>query len=135
MRDKDFNLLQEAYQTVLETDLNTLGMGQATADDYADRANPHSPTDTLVPQQPTPQQGETNEHKAHVAMQLAVSQLEKKQPVGEETLKLIALDQESAEKYGLYLIQHGLPIPQIIKAASPQYSKSLEDYANSNNKN
>lgn len=136
MMDKDLNLLQEAYQTVLETDLSTLAMGQPTEDDYADRANPHSPNDTLVPQQkPTPQEGETNWHKAQVATQLAISQLEKKQSVDNETLKLIALDQESAEKYGLYLIQRGLPIPPIIKTASPAYAKRLEDYVKSDLKN
>ena len=150
MRDKDLISLEEAYQTVQEGKLKSLaaaaalGLGSLahgaspTADDLADRANPHSATDSIystAPQQPVANTGETNEHKAKTAMQSAISNIEKGKQVDMNTLKLIAAYQDVAERYGLYLVQHGLPIPQVIKMASPNYAKRLEDYVNSNLKN
>lgn len=149
MRDKDLISLEEAYQTVQEGKLKSLAAAAAlgvsglahaaspTADDLADRANPHAATDSIypaAPQQPA-NDGETNQHKAQVAFQQAISNHEKGKQVDNNTLNLIAGYQDSAERYGLYLIQHGLPIPPVIKAASPKYTKSLEDYNNSNLKN
>ena len=130
MMDRDLNLLQEAYRTVLETDLSTLAMGQPTEDDYADRATPHEISQAP---QPSQDQGETAWHKAKVAFDKATLQNGKN--VDEETVKAIAGDQETAERYGVYLLQHGLQIPQIIKMASPNYAKSLENSFNSNTKN
>ena len=78
---------------------------------------------------------ETNEHKAHVAMKVAVHDMENKHPVGTNVLELIALDQETAEKYAVYLVQRGHKIPSIIKAASPKYVQEVEDYAKNNLKN
>ena len=146
MRDKDLISLEEAYQTVQEGNfkslaaaaalgLGNLAQGHMTQDDYADRANPHASTDNIVsqPTQPPQNQGETAWHKAKVAYDKAILQNGKN--VNQEALKAIAGDKDIAERYGLYLLQHGLQIPQIIKMASPKYAKSLESSFNSNIKN
>jgi len=143
MRDKDLISLEEAYKVVEEKGfrsmaaaaamgLSNLAHGQMTPDDYADRANPHTATDSVTShaQAPKEDDGETNWHKAQVAVQKAISQ--KGRNVDEHSLELIAGDKETAERYGLYLLQMGLPIPSIIKNASKEKIGATErDFASS----
>jgi hypothetical protein len=141
MRDKDLINLEEAYQTVQEgkfkslaaaaaLGLGNLAHGQMTPDDYTDKANPREVSPTP---QPSPEEGETAWHKAKVAFDKATGQGGRN--VDQETLKAIAGYQDTAEQYGLYLAQRGLPIPQIIKMASPEYAKRLGNFLNSNTRN
>jgi len=146
MRDNDLINLEEAYQTIEENKLKSmaaaaalgfgsLAHGAPTADDLADKANNGSFPVMSQREEPKAVNGETNEHKAHVAMKVAVHDIETGQQVGNNVLELIALDKETAEKYAVYLMQRNKPIPSIIKAASPNYIQNVEDYANSNLKN
>jgi hypothetical protein len=146
MRDNDLINLEEAYQTIEENKLRSLAAaaalglgglahGAPTADDLADKANNGSFPVMSQREEPKVVNKETSEHKAHVAMKVAVHDIETGQHVGDNILKLIALDQETAEKYSIYLMQRGRAIPSIIKAASPKYVQEVEDYAKSNLKN
>jgi len=146
MRDNDLINLEEAYQTVEENKLKSLAAaaalglgsmahGAPTADDLADKANQGSFPVMSQREEPKAVDGETNEHKAHVAMKVAVHDMETGHQVGKNVLELIALDKETAEKYAVYLMQRGHVIPNIIKAASPKYVQDVEDYAKSNLRN
>lgn len=130
MRDKDLISLEEAYQTVQEGKFKSMaaaaallanahGASPLTADDHADRANPHSVVDNIVSShkvETTPKEGESKWRKAHNALALAISK--KGLKVEDHVLRDIAGDKETAERYGLYLLQKGHPIPDIIKNAS-----------------
>ena len=133
MKNKDTTALAEAYKLVEEghfkSALAAAAMGLSslhgqTADDLADRANPHEKGDTLVPkQQEAPKDEETNYHKALVGLQKAKGKF----VVDDAILHQIALDKEISQRYALYLIQHGHKIPNIIKKAIGKYAKELDD--------
>lgn len=140
--DKDALLLEEAYknvQVVQEGKFRSaiaaaaMGLGaahgqQMTADDYADRANPP------IEQKHREEQkldGETSYHKAKVAFDTAIKQ----KFVDELTLQRIALDKEIAQRYALFLIQHGREIPSTIKSVISKYSSDLERAFSSGVKN
>jgi len=136
MRDKDLINLEEAYQTIQENKFKSLaaaaalGVGnlahaQMTPDDYINKTHDVSPS--------SQEEGETAWHKAKVAYDRATDQGGRN--VDQETLKAITGDQDTAERYGLYLLQHGLQIPHIIKMASPKYTKRLGDFSDSNTRN
>jgi hypothetical protein len=133
MRNNDVIHLEEAYKLVEENKfrsavaaaamgLGSLAHGQMTADDYEDRANPPYTPETHVQQSP-----ESHYQDAKDAYKKA---LEIKH-VDEITLKKIAMEKEFAERYALFLIQHGRPIPNIIRRAATKYTDQLEkDFAN-----
>lgn len=143
MRDNDLKCLEEAYGLVQEKGFKSMAaaaaMGlsglahaqQISPDDYADRANPHNTTtDSVVSHARIPQEGggDTAWHKAQMAYAKAVAK--KGLNVDIETLKNIAGDKETAEKYGLYLLQFGHKIPDIIKDASKKKIEQTErDFA------
>jgi len=141
MKNKDTIALAEAYTLVEEgrfkSALAAAAMGLSslhgqTADDLADRANPHEKGDTLVPKQyEAPKDQETNYHKALMGLQKAKGRF----VVDDVILHQIALDQEISQRYALYLIQHGHKIPNIIKKAIGGYAKELEDAFASDIKN
>lgn len=138
MRNKDTIALSEAYQLVEESRFKSaiaaaaMGLGSMaghgqTMDDMADRANPHLPEVS----QPFQQDQETNYHKALMAFEKA-----KREKIADnETLNKIALDQDIAKRYALYLVTFGKKIPQIIKNATGKYSNEIERDFNSGVKN
>jgi len=139
--DKDALLLEEAYKNVqviqegkfksaiaaAAMGLTGTAHGQMTADDYADRMNP-----PIEHKQEAPKlDGETSYHKAKVAFDTAIKQ----KFVDELTLQRIALDKEIAQRYALFLIQHGREIPKTIKSVISKYASDLERDFSSNIKN
>jgi hypothetical protein len=143
MKNKDTIALSEAYTLIQEKNFKSavaaaaMGLsslhGQGlTADDLADRANPHEKGDTLVPKQyEAPKDEETNYHKALVAFQKAL----KLKVVDNLTLSQIALDKDIAKRYALFLVQHGQRIPDIIRKATSKYASDLESAFSSDIKN
>jgi hypothetical protein len=141
MKNKDTVALAEAYTLVEESRfksaLAAAAMGLSslhgqTADDLADRANPHEKGDTLVPKQyEAPKDEETNYHKALMGLQKAKGRF----VVDDVILHQIALDKDIAQRYALYLIQHGHKIPNIIRKATGGYAKELEDAFSSDYQN
>jgi hypothetical protein len=139
MRNKDTIALSEAYTLIQEKNFKSavaaaaMGLsslhGQGlTADDLADRANPHEPEVAQPAQQ---NDGETSYHKALVAFQKAV----KLKVVDNLTLSQIALDKDIAKRYALFLVQHGQRIPDIIRKATSKYTSDLESAFSSDVKN
>ena len=139
--DKDALLLEEAYKNVQVVQegkfksaiaaaamgLTGAAHGQMTADDYADRANP-----PIEQKQEAPKlDGETPHYKAKVAFDTAIKQ----KFVDELTLQRIALDKDIAQRYALFLIQHGKEIPKTIKSVISKYSSDLERSFSSGTKN
>ena len=143
--DNDALLLESAYKSIqvvqegkFKSALAAAAMGltgaahgassHMTPDDYADKAN----MPIVQGQQESPKlDGESKEHQSKVAYQTAIKQ----KFVDELTLKRIALDKEIAQRYALFLIQHGREIPPIIKSVISRYASDVERAFSSGIKN
>ena len=143
--DNDALFLENAYKSIqviqegkFKSALAAAAMGltgaaqgassHMTPDDYADRAN----IPVVQGQQESPKlDGDSKEHQAKVAYQTATRQ----RFVDELTLKRIALDKEIAQRYALFLIQHGREIPPTIKSVISRYASDLERAFSSGVKN
>ena len=137
MKDNDSVLLENAYNLVQEgkfkSALAAAALGLTSASGHSHDVDSVNFDNRPTPQQTEPKQldGDTDYHKAFSAFETA----KKMKSVDELTLQRIALDKDIAQRYALFLIQHGREIPPTLKKAVSKYAGDLEGAFHSQQKN